>query len=179
MSHFISVFAKCSIHKQKTIQWTSGCFPNSPSGVERWRPTSSLYSWGWIYRLVNVKLFHIDSNMIWPFTTGHVPLKDTQTHTHTHSHPQEFHRHLCVFYRDHVRKIESDGLTCWEQCVFVCLFFPWVKVMRKASTTFISLFFCRPLQVKPGQRTVQTETKYIELMVVNDHDLVWTTHMFA
>ncbi|XP_056433724.1 LOW QUALITY PROTEIN: disintegrin and metalloproteinase domain-containing protein 11-like [Gadus chalcogrammus] len=26
-------------------------------------------------------------------------------------------------------------------------------------------------QVKPGQRTVTTETKYIELMVVNDHDL--------
>uniref|UniRef100_A0AAY4A1E9 ADA11 protein n=1 Tax=Denticeps clupeoides TaxID=299321 RepID=A0AAY4A1E9_9TELE len=29
-----------------------------------------------------------------------------------------------------------------------------------------------PLQVRRGQRTVQTETKYIELMVVNDHDLV-------
>uniref|UniRef100_A0A8C5CBK3 Disintegrin and metalloproteinase domain-containing protein 11-like n=1 Tax=Gadus morhua TaxID=8049 RepID=A0A8C5CBK3_GADMO len=41
----------------------------------------------------------------------------------------------------------------------------------QASTTFISLVFCRPLQVKPGQRTVTTETKYIELMVVNDHDL--------
>uniref|UniRef100_A0A665TVJ3 ADAM metallopeptidase domain 11 n=1 Tax=Echeneis naucrates TaxID=173247 RepID=A0A665TVJ3_ECHNA len=31
-------------------------------------------------------------------------------------------------------------------------------------------FFC-PLQVRRGQRTVQTETKYIELMVVNDHEL--------
>uniref|UniRef100_A0A8C4GKN9 ADAM metallopeptidase domain 11 n=1 Tax=Dicentrarchus labrax TaxID=13489 RepID=A0A8C4GKN9_DICLA len=30
--------------------------------------------------------------------------------------------------------------------------------------------FC-PLQVRRGQRTVQTETKYIELMVVNDHEL--------
>uniref|UniRef100_A0A673Z7W7 ADAM metallopeptidase domain 11 n=1 Tax=Salmo trutta TaxID=8032 RepID=A0A673Z7W7_SALTR len=28
-----------------------------------------------------------------------------------------------------------------------------------------------PPQVRRGQRTVQTETKYIELMVVNDHDL--------
>uniref|UniRef100_A0A3B4B3P4 Peptidase M12B domain-containing protein n=1 Tax=Periophthalmus magnuspinnatus TaxID=409849 RepID=A0A3B4B3P4_9GOBI len=28
----------------------------------------------------------------------------------------------------------------------------------------------RPPQVRRGQRTVQTETKYIELMVVNDHD---------
>lgn len=32
-------------------------------------------------------------------------------------------------------------------------------------------FFC-PHQVRRGQRTVQTETKYIELMVVNDHELV-------
>ncbi|XP_054454465.1 disintegrin and metalloproteinase domain-containing protein 11 [Anoplopoma fimbria] len=31
-------------------------------------------------------------------------------------------------------------------------------------------FFCLP-QVRRGQRTVQTETKYIELMVVNDHEL--------
>uniref|UniRef100_A0A3B4B4V6 Uncharacterized protein n=1 Tax=Periophthalmus magnuspinnatus TaxID=409849 RepID=A0A3B4B4V6_9GOBI len=29
----------------------------------------------------------------------------------------------------------------------------------------------RPPQVRRGQRTVQTETKYIELMVVNDHEL--------
>lgn len=29
-----------------------------------------------------------------------------------------------------------------------------------------------PLQVRRGQRTDQTETKYIELMVVNDHELV-------
>uniref|UniRef100_A0A8C7F6S9 ADAM metallopeptidase domain 11 n=1 Tax=Oncorhynchus kisutch TaxID=8019 RepID=A0A8C7F6S9_ONCKI len=34
-------------------------------------------------------------------------------------------------------------------------------------------FSCPPTpQVRRGQRTVQTETKYIELMVVNDHDLV-------
>uniref|UniRef100_A0A4W6BYT1 ADAM metallopeptidase domain 11 n=1 Tax=Lates calcarifer TaxID=8187 RepID=A0A4W6BYT1_LATCA len=33
--------------------------------------------------------------------------------------------------------------------------------------------FCPP-QVRRGQRTVQTETKYIELMVVNDHELVGT-----
>uniref|UniRef100_A0AAZ3SP32 ADAM metallopeptidase domain 11 n=1 Tax=Oncorhynchus tshawytscha TaxID=74940 RepID=A0AAZ3SP32_ONCTS len=33
-------------------------------------------------------------------------------------------------------------------------------------------FSCPPTpQVRRGQRTVQTETKYIELMVVNDHDL--------
>lgn len=30
----------------------------------------------------------------------------------------------------------------------------------------------RPLQVRRGQRTVQTETKYIELTVVNDYELV-------
>uniref|UniRef100_A0A8C7F738 ADAM metallopeptidase domain 11 n=1 Tax=Oncorhynchus kisutch TaxID=8019 RepID=A0A8C7F738_ONCKI len=37
----------------------------------------------------------------------------------------------------------------------------------------ISAFSCPPTpQVRRGQRTVQTETKYIELMVVNDHDLV-------
>lgn len=33
-----------------------------------------------------------------------------------------------------------------------------------------SLFFS--LQVRRGQRTVQTEAKYIELMVVNDHEMV-------
>ncbi|XP_056152670.1 disintegrin and metalloproteinase domain-containing protein 11 [Lampris incognitus] len=34
-----------------------------------------------------------------------------------------------------------------------------------------SLIFSHPAQVRRGQRTVQTETKYIELMVVNDYDL--------
>uniref|UniRef100_A0A8C6SI36 Peptidase M12B domain-containing protein n=1 Tax=Neogobius melanostomus TaxID=47308 RepID=A0A8C6SI36_9GOBI len=31
--------------------------------------------------------------------------------------------------------------------------------------------------VRRGQRTVQTETKFIELMVVNDHDLVIISHI--
>uniref|UniRef100_A0A7N6BWU6 ADAM metallopeptidase domain 11 n=1 Tax=Anabas testudineus TaxID=64144 RepID=A0A7N6BWU6_ANATE len=52
-------------------------------------------------------------------------------------------------------------------------------VLKKAATNLSNLakyeygcmsFSC-PLQVRRGQRTVQTETKYIELMVVNDHEL--------
>lgn len=34
------------------------------------------------------------------------------------------------------------------------------------------LVFCCLSQVRRGQRTIQSETKYIELMVVNDHELV-------
>uniref|UniRef100_A0A7N6ATV7 ADAM metallopeptidase domain 11 n=1 Tax=Anabas testudineus TaxID=64144 RepID=A0A7N6ATV7_ANATE len=40
-----------------------------------------------------------------------------------------------------------------------------------ALSTCHGLSFSCPLQVRRGQRTVQTETKYIELMVVNDHEL--------
>lgn len=39
----------------------------------------------------------------------------------------------------------------------------------------VCVSFCS-LQVRRGQRTVQTETKYIELMVVNDHELVGVKH---
>lgn len=42
----------------------------------------------------------------------------------------------------------------------------WVKVMWSCMD------FCCLFQVRRGQRTVQSETKYIELMVVNDHELV-------
>uniref|UniRef100_A0A665TVK8 ADAM metallopeptidase domain 11 n=1 Tax=Echeneis naucrates TaxID=173247 RepID=A0A665TVK8_ECHNA len=42
--------------------------------------------------------------------------------------------------------------------------------IRHAQNSGCVGFFC-PLQVRRGQRTVQTETKYIELMVVNDHEL--------
>ncbi len=31
---------------------------------------------------------------------------------------------------------------------------------------------CVPLQVRRGPRTVQSETKYVELLVVNDYELV-------
>uniref|UniRef100_A0A8D3CHL0 ADAM metallopeptidase domain 11 n=1 Tax=Scophthalmus maximus TaxID=52904 RepID=A0A8D3CHL0_SCOMX len=41
-----------------------------------------------------------------------------------------------------------------------------LKTQKAARVSFASL------QVRRGQRTVQTETKYIELMVVNDHELV-------
>ncbi|XP_030629939.1 disintegrin and metalloproteinase domain-containing protein 11 [Chanos chanos] len=37
--------------------------------------------------------------------------------------------------------------------------------------TQLKLGLCLPLQVRRGQRTVQTETKYVELLVVNDYDL--------
>ncbi|KAF0025478.1 hypothetical protein F2P81_022359 [Scophthalmus maximus] len=40
-----------------------------------------------------------------------------------------------------------------------------LKTQKAARVSFASL------QVRRGQRTVQTETKYIELMVVNDHEL--------
>uniref|UniRef100_A0A4W6C5K1 ADAM metallopeptidase domain 11 n=1 Tax=Lates calcarifer TaxID=8187 RepID=A0A4W6C5K1_LATCA len=46
-------------------------------------------------------------------------------------------------------------------CVYVCLF-----ILCEGHYDD----FCPP-QVRRGQRTVQTETKYIELMVVNDHEL--------
>uniref|UniRef100_A0A671XZL5 ADAM metallopeptidase domain 11 n=1 Tax=Sparus aurata TaxID=8175 RepID=A0A671XZL5_SPAAU len=46
-----------------------------------------------------------------------------------------------------------------------------------AQTQTVWIFF-RPFQVRRGQRTVQTETKYIELMVVNDHELVVIVLMF-
>lgn len=57
------------------------------------------------------------------------------------------------------------------QFVYVCL--PCVKVITTVDSKLrLSGFLFAPLQVRRGQRTVQTETKYIELMVVNDHELV-------
>lgn len=50
-----------------------------------------------------------------------------------------------------------------------------VVLMRvKASCVKVIMTADYPpvLQVRRGQRTVQTETKYIELMVVNDYELV-------
>uniref|UniRef100_A0A7N5ZSA0 ADAM metallopeptidase domain 11 n=1 Tax=Anabas testudineus TaxID=64144 RepID=A0A7N5ZSA0_ANATE len=47
----------------------------------------------------------------------------------------------------------------------------WAALSTCHVIVELNLFSC-PLQVRRGQRTVQTETKYIELMVVNDHELV-------
>uniref|UniRef100_A0A673API2 ADAM metallopeptidase domain 11 n=1 Tax=Sphaeramia orbicularis TaxID=375764 RepID=A0A673API2_9TELE len=46
----------------------------------------------------------------------------------------------------------------------------WICSKHLAQKPSCVDVFC-PHQVKRGQRTVQTETKYIELMVVNDHEL--------
>ncbi|XP_020773931.1 disintegrin and metalloproteinase domain-containing protein 11 isoform X2 [Boleophthalmus pectinirostris] len=53
----------------------------------------------------------------------------------------------------------------------ISLFPPPCPGERLNSHIFVSLDSCAPPQVRRGQRTVQTETKYIELMVVNDHEL--------
>uniref|UniRef100_A0A667Z1Q8 ADAM metallopeptidase domain 11 n=1 Tax=Myripristis murdjan TaxID=586833 RepID=A0A667Z1Q8_9TELE len=54
-------------------------------------------------------------------------------------------------------------------CCHISAFSIWILHLRTQKSGCVA-FFC-PLQVRRGQRTVQTETKYIELMVVNDHDL--------
>ena len=80
----------------------------------------------------------------------------------------EFHQHQRVCVR--------NGFTCWVcvcVCVCVCCLcvsLTCVKVIMTADSDCVDFF--RPFQVRRGQRTVQTETKYIELMVVNDHELV-------
>ena len=56
----------------------------------------------------------------------------------------------------------SNSFTC---CAVWRLLWQWTE------TFGLVLFFC-PIQVRRGQRTVQTETKYIELMIVNDYELV-------
>uniref|UniRef100_A0A3P8TAP2 ADAM metallopeptidase domain 11 n=1 Tax=Amphiprion percula TaxID=161767 RepID=A0A3P8TAP2_AMPPE len=59
----------------------------------------------------------------------------------------------------------NDGFTCWVcVCVFVLCEGYYDSKLKRVD------FFC-PLQVRRGQRTVQTETKYIELMVVNDYEM--------
>uniref|UniRef100_A0AAQ6AMH4 ADAM metallopeptidase domain 11 n=1 Tax=Amphiprion ocellaris TaxID=80972 RepID=A0AAQ6AMH4_AMPOC len=59
----------------------------------------------------------------------------------------------------------NDGVTCWVcVCVFVLCEGYYDSRLQRVD------FFC-PLQVRRGQRTVQTETKYIELMVVNDYEM--------
>lgn len=76
---------------------------------------------------------------------------------------------MCVFV------CVSNGFTCWVcvcvvfMCVSVCP--EWRLLWQPIQKSGCVDFFC-PLQVRRGQRTVQTETKYIELMVVNDHELV-------
>uniref|UniRef100_A0AAX7VX20 ADAM metallopeptidase domain 11 n=1 Tax=Astatotilapia calliptera TaxID=8154 RepID=A0AAX7VX20_ASTCA len=67
--------------------------------------------------------------------------------------------------------------TCWfcDVCVCVlwcsvCLSCIKVKVTARSNVWLCGFYFAL-FQVRRGQRTVQTETKYIELMVVNDYEL--------
>lgn len=53
----------------------------------------------------------------------------------------------------------------------VCLSCIKVKVTARSNVWLCGFYFAL-FQVRRGQRTVQTETKYIELMVVNDYELV-------
>lgn len=54
-----------------------------------------------------------------------------------------------------------------------CVCVLW-RLPRQLTQTFVRHLFV--LQVRRGQRTVQTETKYIELMVVNDYEMVGGKH---
>uniref|UniRef100_A0A8D3DC02 ADAM metallopeptidase domain 11 n=1 Tax=Scophthalmus maximus TaxID=52904 RepID=A0A8D3DC02_SCOMX len=65
------------------------------------------------------------------------------------------------YYHGRVR-----GLTGSWAALSTCHGLRGLKTQKAARVSFASL------QVRRGQRTVQTETKYIELMVVNDHELV-------
>lgn len=70
----------------------------------------------------------------------------------------------------------SNSSTCWfcDVCVLwcsVCLSCIKVKVTARSNVWLCGFYFAL-FQVRRGQRTVQTETKYIELMVVNDYELV-------